>query len=45
MLRGQLVGFVFQSFQLLPSLTALENACCQLSSKETHWRAKKLSSC
>ena len=25
MLRGQLVGFVFQSFQLLPSLTALEN--------------------
>ena len=24
-LRGQLVGFVFQSFQLLPSLTALEN--------------------
>ncbi len=25
LLRGQLVGFVFQSFQLLPSLTALEN--------------------
>ncbi len=25
MLRGQLVGFVFQSFQLLPSLTPLEN--------------------
>jgi len=24
-LRGQLVGFVFQSFQLLPHLTALEN--------------------
>lgn len=24
-LRGELVGFVFQSFQLLPSLTALEN--------------------
>jgi putative ABC transport system ATP-binding protein len=24
-LRGRLVGFVFQSFQLLPSLTALEN--------------------
>ena len=30
-LRGQLVGFVFQSFQLLPSLTALENVCCRLS--------------
>lgn len=25
LLRGRLVGFVFQSFQLLPSLTALEN--------------------
>ena len=25
MLRGQLLGFVFQSFQLLPGLTALEN--------------------
>src|SRR3954447_26842561 len=25
-LRGRAVGFVFQSFQLLPSLTALENA-------------------
>ncbi len=24
-LRGQMVGFVFQSFQLLPALTALEN--------------------
>jgi len=24
-LRGQLVGFVFQSFQLLPSLTAIES--------------------
>jgi len=25
-LRGRMVGFVFQSFQLLPALTALENA-------------------
>ncbi|MGB8600113.1 MAG: ATP-binding cassette domain-containing protein, partial [Burkholderiales bacterium] len=24
-LRGEMVGFVFQSFQLLPALTALEN--------------------
>ena len=29
-LRGKLVGFVFQSFQLLPSLTALENVICLL---------------
>ena len=29
-LRGRLVGFVFQSFQLLPSLTALENAMLPL---------------
>ena len=29
-LRGQLVGFVFQSFQLLPALTALENAMLPL---------------
>ena len=29
-LRGQLVGFVFQSFQLLPSLTALENVMMPL---------------
>ena len=29
-LRGQLVGFVFQSFQLLPSLTALENVMLPL---------------
>jgi len=28
--RGQLVGFVFQSFQLLPSLTALENVMLPL---------------
>ncbi|HUQ27117.1 MAG TPA: ATP-binding cassette domain-containing protein, partial [Usitatibacter sp.] len=29
-LRGQLVGFVFQSFQLLPALTALENVMLPL---------------
>jgi putative ABC transport system ATP-binding protein len=29
-LRGRAVGFVFQSFQLLPSLTALENAMLPL---------------
>jgi putative ABC transport system ATP-binding protein len=29
-LRGRIVGFVFQSFQLLPSLTALENVMLPL---------------
>jgi putative ABC transport system ATP-binding protein len=29
-LRGQVLGFVFQSFQLLPSLTALENVMLPL---------------
>lgn len=29
-LRGRLMGFVFQSFQLLPALTALENAMLPL---------------
>jgi len=29
-LRGELLGFVFQSFQLLPSLTALENVMLPL---------------
>jgi putative ABC transport system ATP-binding protein len=28
--RGELVGFIFQSFQLLPSLTALENVMLPL---------------
>lgn len=30
MLRGRLLGFVFQSFQLLPSLTAIENVMLPL---------------
>ncbi|MFM1896431.1 MAG: hypothetical protein RLZZ385_1505 [Pseudomonadota bacterium] len=33
MLRGRLVGFVFQSFQLLPSLTALENVMLPIELK------------
>jgi len=32
-LRGQLVGFVFQSFQLLPSLNALENVMLPIELK------------
>ena len=30
MLRGRLLGFVFQSFQLLPALTAIENVALPL---------------
>ena len=33
MLRSQLVGFVFQSFQLLPSLTSLENVMLPIELK------------
>ncbi len=33
LLRGELVGFVFQNFQLLPSLTALENVMLPLEVK------------
>jgi len=32
--RGELVGFVFQSFQLLPGLTALENVMLPLELKD-----------
>ena len=40
-LRGQLVGFVFQSFQLLPSLTALENVMLPIELKgDTEAREK-----
>jgi putative ABC transport system ATP-binding protein len=44
-LRGQLVGFVFQSFQLLPSLTALENVMLPIELKgqsDPQGKAKKL---
>lgn len=40
-LRGQLVGFVFQSFQLLPSLTALENVMLPLELKNDHKAREK----
>lgn len=44
-LRGQLVGFVFQSFQLLPSLTALENVMLPIELKgdpEANAKARRL---
>ena len=44
-LRGQLVGFVFQSFQLLPSFTALENVMLPIELKgdpEAKNKAKQL---
>lgn len=44
-LRSQLVGFVFQSFQLLPSLTALENVMLPIELKgdpEAHDKARQL---
>lgn len=44
-LRGQLVGFVFQSFQLLPSLTALENVMLPIELKgdpQANEKAKRL---
>ncbi len=39
-LRAGRVGFVFQSFQLLPGLTALENVLLplELAAAEGHWR-------
>jgi putative ABC transport system ATP-binding protein len=40
--RGQFMGFVFQSFQLVPSLTALENVMLPLQLK-SHKDAKTLS--
>lgn len=44
-LRGQMVGFVFQSFQLLPSLTALENVMLPIELKgdpDANAKAKQL---
>lgn len=44
-LRGQMVGFVFQSFQLLPSLTALENVMLPIELKgdsQANAKAKQL---
>jgi putative ABC transport system ATP-binding protein len=44
-LRGQMVGFVFQSFQLLPALTALENAMLPLElarGKDCEARARRV---
>jgi putative ABC transport system ATP-binding protein len=44
-LRGQMVGFVFQSFQLLPALTALENVMLPLElagGKDAAARAKSV---
>ena len=43
--RGKLVGFVFQSFQLLPSLTALENGMLPIELKgdaQAKEKAKRL---
>jgi len=42
-LRGQLVGFVFQSFQLLPHLTALENVMLPLEIAEKSQAEARLS--
>ena len=43
LLRGQLVGFVFQSFQLLPHLTALENVMLPLEIAEKSQAEARLS--
>lgn len=43
LLRGQLVGFVFQSFQLLPSLTALENVMLPIELKGDEQAREKAS--
>lgn len=40
-LRGEHVGFVFQSFQLLPSLTALENVMLPLELRGEHAAEQK----
>ena len=42
-IRGQLVGFVFQAFQLLPSLTALENVMLPIELKNDRDARRKAS--
>jgi putative ABC transport system ATP-binding protein len=39
-LRNQYIGFVFQNFQLIPTLTALENVCIPLELKNAKNPAK-----
>jgi putative ABC transport system ATP-binding protein len=39
--RRREVGFVFQSFALLPQLTALENVALPLRFVKTHWRERQ----
>lgn len=39
--RRREVGFVFQSFALLPHLTALENVALPLRFVKTHWRERQ----
>ena len=44
-LRGRLLGFVFQSFQLLPALTALENVMLPLElayAEDAETRAREM---
>ena len=43
-LRGRAVGFVFQSFQLLPSLTALENVMLPIELKNDRDARRKAAS-
>jgi len=38
-IRNQSIGFIFQNFQLLPSLTALENVMCRRRSVARNWYA------
>jgi len=43
LLRREQVGFVFQDFYLLPTLTAVENVTVQLSSHRAHPKPTALS--
>jgi len=42
--RGDKVGFVFQSFQLIPTLTALENVQVPLELRASRWGARRATS-